>query len=296
VVDWQMDKRSKIEDPGAFCTGDLILRSSGLVLLSLLLLYSFAQAHLIKLRPFRATDTDLSGGDHICDIRRDSDHDGRPDRLGDFVSLSGTVIAEPSTYETGGWLFWIRTGSCGVLVYGEQETYQLGDSVSVKGWLRCTNGNYFFPETGLATLGDIAIENGGTRRIKSGCNHDPLNVYPPDFSSHPEIYGGNLIRVALVEPDHRVYREGEDIFIRLYFATDSLNLYIDGDIGLETDIRRLRCLVVTGIVVRMKTPPNFAPSPTWCIAPRCPQDIIAIDEHSTDVRVAWGRLKALFAP
>ena len=84
-----------------------VIRSSCLVLLFLLPLNAFAQAHLLKQRPFRATDTALSGGDHICNLRRDTSENGRPERLGDYVRVCGTVIAEPSTFETGGWLFWI---------------------------------------------------------------------------------------------------------------------------------------------------------------------------------------------
>ena len=93
--------------------GMLWLGSSLAILLVLLPLISFAQAHLWKYQSFRAFDTGHSGGDHICDLRRDSNGLGRPDRLGDYVTFSGTVIAEPSTYETGGWLFWVRQAGCG---------------------------------------------------------------------------------------------------------------------------------------------------------------------------------------
>ncbi len=292
--------RSKLHkiNPGAKTKIRLatVLRSSGLVLLFLLFLNSFAQAHLTKLRPFRATDTDLSGGDHICDFRRDSNNDGRPDRLGDFVSTSGTIIAEPSTYETGGWLFWIRSDACGLLIYGEQESLELGDSVEVRGWLRYTNGNYFFPETGLATLGDVAIENAGVSRIKSDCNHDPLDVDPHEFAHDPEAFAGNLVRIGFLEPGRRIYRQGEDAYVRLYYASDSLNLYIDADTGCDIDLDPSRCFVVTGIVVRMKTPPQFAPSPAWCIAPRGDQDLIAIEQHSERQATSWGMLKILFLP
>jgi len=295
--DHSMQRRFKTTNPGAVSSiKSMLLWSSGLVLLSLLLLNSFAQAHLIKLRPFRATDTDRSGGDHICDIRRDSDHDGRPDRLGDFVSVTGTIIAEPSTYETGGWLFWIESGRCGILVYGEQESYELGDSVLVNGWLRYSNGNYFFPQTGLATLGDVAIENCGTRLIKGSCPHAPTDVLASDFCSHPESYGGRLIRIGWLEPGGKICQAGDDLFVRLYHATDSVNLYLDGDIDFEIDLARPRCFIVTGIVVRMKTPADFAPSPSWCIAPRSGNDVVAFDNHSQDAQVAWGELKVMFAP
>lgn len=77
-----------------------LLRSSSSVLSLLFPRNSFAKAHSWKHRPFRATDTEHSGGDHICDLRRDGNGDGRPDRLGDCGSISKTAIAEPSTSGT----------------------------------------------------------------------------------------------------------------------------------------------------------------------------------------------------
>ena len=98
------------------------------------------------------TDTGQSGGDHICDLRRDSDEDGMPDRLGDYVNVSGTVIAEPSTYEPGGYLFWIRDSLCGTMVHGKGQTVDIGDSVEIYGFVRITTGIHSFPETGFRPL------------------------------------------------------------------------------------------------------------------------------------------------
>jgi len=58
---------------------------SCLALLFLLPPVSFAQSHLWQYRPFRANDTDHSGGDHICDLRGDSNADGKPEKGGTTV-------------------------------------------------------------------------------------------------------------------------------------------------------------------------------------------------------------------
>jgi hypothetical protein len=273
-------------------TSRRLVRSSWLVLLFLLLLNSFVQAHLWKYRPFRATDTDHSGGDHICDLRRNCDEDGRPDRLGDCVSVSGTVIAEPSTFEIGGWIFWIRDGQCGIMVYGEQEALAIGDSVMVTGWLRITNGGYFFPGTGLATLGDLAIENGGTAIMGGGQDHLPLDISAADFCAAPGEYGGNLVRLEGLSAASYCYGETGDLFMRLADGDDSLVVYIDGDTGCMVDPGADSCFTLTGIVTRINTPDGISASPAWCVGPRRPCDIVQVDCSSDPRELSWGKLKA----
>jgi hypothetical protein len=271
-----------------------LFRFSCCLLLFLLPLNSFAQAHLWKHRPFRATDTEHSGGDHICDLRRDGDGDGRPDRLGDCVRLSGTVIAEPSTFETGGWIFWIRDTSCGVMVYGEQEDVTIGDYLDVRGWLRVTNGNYFFPETGLATLGDVAVENGGiTVRGRYGSDQ-PVVITAADFCNDQARYGGSLVTVPDLLVTPLVSSDDSDVFVRLENAGDSIAVYLDADTGCSLEQAPGTCLTITGVVVRMKTPPGFAASPSWCIAPRWADDISGGNRYSKVGHQAWGGLKASF--
>jgi hypothetical protein len=272
-------------------TGMSWLRFFSLVLLLLLPPNSFAQAHLWKLKPFRAFDTGHSGGDHICDLRRDSNGDGRPDRLGDYVTVSGTVIAEPSTYETGGWLFWVRQGSCGMLVYGEEECLTLCDSVEVRGRLRRTNGNYFFPETGVATLGDLAIENEGVSIIGESDDYLPIAVSSSEFSSCPKTYGGNLICVSGCTPMTDALDGNGDLFAWFCRGCDSILVYLDADTGCTIDPGRRGCYSITGIVTRMKTPPGFASSPSWCLAPRHMEDIVTCGCNTAAHEVSWGSLK-----
>lgn len=269
----------------------LWLRSYLLVPYLLLFLHSFAQAHL-EVRPFRLADTDLSGGDHICDLRRDSNGDGRPDRLGDYLRTSGTVIAKPATFDSDGWLFWIRQGDCGIMVYGEVEDYRLGDSIIVEGQLRITNGGYFFPETGMATLGDLAIENQGTLRIASNCWHDPIDVEPQDLLSDPQRFAGNLVRLSGLVPARIVRDEDSNSYAWLDHQQDSIPIYLDFDTGCSID-SSFECLEVIGIVVRMKVPEIFADLPQWCVAPRKQADIKPC-QSSEIQQTTWGRLKAEF--
>jgi hypothetical protein len=265
-----------------------------LSLLLLLPLNSFAQAHLWKHRPFRAADTDHSGGDHLCSIRRDSDGDGRPERLGDYVLATGTVIAGPSTYETGGWIFWVRDRTCGMMIYGEQETLAIGDSVDVVGWVRLTNGNYFFPETGFATLGDVAIENAGVTLRGRGHNHRPLCVLPASYCCEPEAYGGNLIKIEGLHVTMRVWLDDGDVLIRLAAGEDSLLLYIDRDIQCAAVPQPGMRVCVTGIVTRMRVPTGFASSPSWCVAPRSSDDILIYGCSPAIDPICWGEIKAGF--
>jgi hypothetical protein len=268
---------------------------SCLWLLALLPPNVFDQAHLLKHRPFLATDTVQSGGDHICDLRRDSNGDGRPERLGDYVWTRGTVIAEPYTFETGGWLFWIRDGRCGVLVYGEQEDLSLGDSVAVSGTVRVTNGAYFFPETGMATLGDVAIENAGVISLGRGDNARPLPLAAAEFASGPETYGGDLVTVAGLRVVGQEMGPDGDRFVLAGSGADSVLIYLDLDTGISVDDRPGRCCQVTGIVVRMSTPIGFSESPQWCIAPRHQTDVAVADCSASLLPISWGRTKTLLS-
>ncbi len=271
-----------------------LLRFSSYLLLFLLPLNSFAKAHLWKLRPFRATDTEHSGGDHICDLRRDGDGNGRPDRLGDCVRLSGTVIAEPSTFETGGWIFWIRDHTCGVMVYGEPEDLSVGDYVDVRGWLRVTNGSYFFPETGLATLGDVAVENGGTILRGKRDNQQPVVIAAEEFCSNREMYSGNLVTIGGLSVTSPASSEGGNLFFRLHNGSDSIIVYLDEDTGCSLEHEPGTSITITGMVIRMRTPSRFADSPSWCIAPRWVDDIESETRYSNVARRMWGEIKLGF--
>jgi hypothetical protein len=264
-------------------------------LLLLLPLISFAQAHLMKFQSFRAFDTGHSGGDHICDLRRDSDGLGRPDRLGDYVTVSGSVIAEPSTYETNGWLFWIRHAGCGILIYGRRESLRLGDSIRVEGKLRLTDGGFPFPETDLATMGDVAIENAGVSLSGAAAPPSPLPVTAPMLSRCPECYGGNLIRVpGLTRVGHSA-NQGDDSFVWMRGFRDSVLLYFDADTGCVLEPGDQVRIAVTGILIRMNTPGGIAPSPSWCLAPRSQGDILVQVRGTAAAGMSWGDVKQGFA-
>ena len=262
---------------------------SCLALLFLLPPVSFAQSHLWQYRPFRANDTDHSGGDHICDLRGDSNADGKPDRLGEYVTVSGSVIVEPSTFDTAGRLFWIREGRCGIPVYGEPEHLRLGDSVVVWGRLRLSSGDYHFSETGPTDMGDIVLEKGGaTVRCGTG-DQSSLPILPEDYAARPGDYGGNLI--TLTRPVHvaRTLRTGGNVLAWVACDGDSLIVYIDGDICCP--IARGRCYVVTGVVIRVVMPSGRATSPSWCIAPRDPTDLFEVGCSAARRGLSWGHLK-----
>ena len=265
---------------------------SCLALLALLPPANLAEAHLWKSRPFRANDTDHSGGDHICDLRRDSNADGKPDRLGDYVIVAGTVTVEPFTFETGGWIFWVHQCDCGILVYGEQERLSLGDSVVVAGWIRTSNGGYFFPETGLASLGDVALENGGVWRRGRGAYPDPLVVPAPQFAVSPVRWAGNIVTLDRSVRLTSVVPTGPDLLAHAACGTDTILVYIDCDTGCTAVCGR--CYHLTGVVARMMGPSGSAPSGLWCLVPRGTDDMEKAP-CSTDLKpVLWGSLKSTY--
>jgi len=262
---------------------------SCLALLFLLPRVSFAQSHLWQYRPFRANDTDHSGGDHICDLRRDSNADGKPDRLGDYVTVWGSVIVEPSTFETGDRLFWIREGRCGILVHGAPEHLRLGDSVMVRGRVELPDDGYIFPETGLAGLGDITLERGGPTVLCGTGDQAPLPISPEEYAARPLDYGGNL--VTLVRPLQvvRTSMAGGDEFAWASCGGDSLIVYVDRDACRP--IVANRCYMVTGVVIGIVMPSGSVTHPSWCIAPRDPMDVVEVGCSAACRALSWGRLK-----
>jgi hypothetical protein len=277
-----------------FTKGMSWLGLSVALLLFLLPLISFAKAHLRKYQSFHAFDTGHSGGDHICDLRRDSDGLGKPDRLGDYVTVSGSVIAEPSTYETGGRLFWIRDGGCGILVYGQQESFLLGDSVRIEGWLRETSGGCFSSETGVAILGDVAIEKAGADLIAGGEAPSPRPVTAPVLSRCPRRYAGSLIRVPGLTRIGHSARRGSDEFVWMRGFGDSVLLYFDSDAECDLEPNGQVRIAVTGVLMRMDPPGDIAPSPWWCVAPRGPLDIWVQERGTEANHFSWSGVKQEF--
>jgi hypothetical protein len=276
-------------------TGLIIRWFCALTLLLLFPLHSFAQSHLWKLRPFRATDTDLTGGDHICDLRRDSNGDGTPDRLGDYVNFTGIVIAEPSTYETGGWVFWVREAGCGVMVYGEPECLSTGDVVEVHGQVRVTNGGYFFPVTGLATQGDISIENQGiTPRGGSG-DVEPEVVAASSFTARPGHYGGRLAVLGPLSTVSHLEDSKGNTWVMMQVEGNPITVYLDADIECFPVTEAGAEFRVTGIVVSMRLPEALGGGEGWCLAPRGPGDIVPEGPATSNDLATWGAIKTLMA-
>jgi len=262
---------------------------SCLALLLLLPPVSFAQSHLWQYRPFRANDTDHSGGDHICDLRRDSNADGKPDMLGHSAVLRGTVIVEPLTFECDGCLFWIREAGCGIPVYGDPENLRLGDSVSVRGQVGLGIADPAIVDTLPACLCDIILKKGGSA-VRCGVGEDgPVPVMPVDFAGRPECYAGNL--VSLTEPVKvtRTVRTGAGLLAWGSSSGDSLIVYADDDVACTVIPGRL--YLVTGVVMHIVIPSGSAASTHWCIAPRNLTDVIDVGYSPACRTVSWGRLK-----
>jgi len=262
---------------------------SCLALLFLLPPVSFAQSHLWQYRPFRANDTDHSGGDHICDLRGDSNADGKPDRLGDYVTVLGSVIVEPSTFETGGRLFWIREGRCGILVCGEPENLRLGDSVMVRGRVRLSGGGCLFPEAGPAGPYDIALAKGGTTVRYGTGDQSSLPIPPRDYAARPGDYGGNLVTLTRPVQVTRTLMAGGDEFAWAPCGGDSLIVYIDGNVSCP--IVTGRCYMVTGVVMGIVMPSGSVTSSSWCIAPRAATDVVEVGCSAACRTLSWGHLK-----
>ncbi|MFH1314393.1 MAG: hypothetical protein ABIJ00_14345 [Candidatus Eisenbacteria bacterium] len=204
------------------------------------------------------------------------------------------MIAEPSTFETGGWIFWIRDSTCGVMVYGEPEDFAIGDYVDVRGWLRVTNGNYFFPETGLGTLGDVAVENGGVTLKGGQGNHLPEVITAREFCGNRERYGGSLVSIEDLSVTSLASSEAGDWFTWVHSGSDSIVVYLDGDTGCSLKQEPGTTVTITGLVIRMKTSSGFADSPSWCITPRCMDDIESESRYSLVSRQTWSELKSGF--
>ena len=262
------------------------------VLLVLLPLTSFAQSHLWQQRPFRTTEH--SGGDQICDLRRDGNADGEPDRLGDWVSVSGTVIAEPSTFEGAGRVFWIRSQSCGIMIFGERESLSIGDSVIVDGRLSAAGVDEVFSDIGLLPLRDVAIEKRGVIPIGKGLDWQPLIVSARDFARRPEAYGGNLITLPALPAGSLTATDAGDICAWLLDGTDSVLTYLDNDTGCAINIEPGICLVITGIVIQLFPLDGFAQPVSWCVAPRNQDDILTVRCSSPREPTSWGNLKFRF--
>ncbi len=272
-----------------------ILRFAALLLLLALPLDSFAQAHLLRQRPFRASEDQRSGGDHIRDLRSDSDGDGKPDRLGDYVCISGTVIAGPSTYEREGRLFWVRNRCCGMLVYGSAEPLRVGDSVTVDGHLRLAGRGEIFVDCGLEAIDGCGIKKVGLELRGIRPNVDPVHVALRDCCLDPWRYVGNLIEISGIQYVSPAAHDGENSFFMAGDGRDSVLVYVDGDTGIAMGPAASACYTLTGILLRMHVPARVAIGPAWCLAPRFQDDVVWSDCSSEASLTTWGEIKTLFS-
>jgi hypothetical protein len=272
-----------------------ILRFAALLLLLAIPLNSFAQAHLLRQRPFRATEDQRSGDDHICDLRSDSDGDGKPDRLGDYVCISGTVIAGPSTYEREGRLFWIRNRCCGMLVYGSAEPLRVGDSVTVDGHLRLAGRGEIFGECGLEAIDGCGVKKVGLELNGIRPNIDPVPVKLRDYCLDPWEYVGNLIEVSGIFYVLPAAQDGGNSFFMAGDGRDSVLVYVDGDTGIEIGPGASACYTLTGIIIRMHVPACVSNEPVWCLAPRFQGDIVWSSCGTEASLTTWGEIKTVFS-
>ena len=181
-----------------------------------------------------------------------------------------------------------------MLVCGEQTSLRLGDSVNIGGWLRLTDGTYPFPETGLASLGDAAIQSADVQVIAGADSPLPNPVTTSMLSRCPERYGGNLIRVpGLTRVGHSADR-GNDSFVWMRGFRDSVLLYLDADTGCALEPGDQVRIAVTGILIRMDPPGGVAQSPSWCLAPRSPRDILVQERGTAAAEISWGDVKQGF--
>jgi hypothetical protein len=262
---------------------------SCLALLFLLPPVSFAQSHLWQYRPFRANDTDHSGGDHICDLRRDGNADGKPDMLGQFVSVRGTVVVEPSTFEFGGCLFWIRDGACGILVCGEPESLSLGDSVSVRGLIGFGGGDLVFSEMMPADLSDVILSKAGTATRYGTGDNSSVPVSPEEFVGRPSCYGGNIVTLTKPVEVIRTSRTGRSVIAWVSSGCDSLIVYANDDSSCP--ILPGRFYIITGVVMGITMCSGSATSAGWCVAPRGSVDVTEVGSSPACRTLSWGHLK-----
>lgn len=270
-------------------------RLAALLLLLALPLDSFAQAHLLRQRPFRATEDQRSGGDHICDLRSDSDGDGIPDRLGDYVCISGTVIAGPSTYEREGRLFWVRNRCCGMLVYGNAEPLRVGDSVTVDGHLRLAGRGDIFGKCGLEMIDGCGVKKVDLELRGIRPNVEPAHVTLRDCCLDPWRYIGNLIAISGIHFVSPAAQDGENSFFMAGDGRDSVLVYVDGDTGIEMGPPASACYTLTGIFMRVHAPASVSIGTAWCLAPRSQDDVAWSGCSSEASMTTWGEIKAIFS-
>ena len=272
-----------------------ILRFAALLLLLALPLNSFAQAHLLRQRPFRATEDQRSGGDHIRDLRSNSNGDGTPDRLGDYVCFSGTIIAGPQTYRPGASFLRVRDIHCDMLVCGGAEALRLGNATAVDGRLRVAGGLRMLP-AGCAQL------QGGSIAEMPGCELQgikpdtrPIPVDLREYCAGPARYAGHLIMIFGIPCFSQLTEDSGNLFCWAGDGCDSLVLYIDEDTGIRLPPPDYRCYTITGITVRMHVPSHISTEPEWCLAPRFKGDLVEHDCSSEARLTTWGNIKARYS-
>ena len=180
----------------------------------------------------------------IADAVVDANNDYQPDKLGDTVTVIGTVNSV--NYQgTAGTAYAIQDANAGIYLfkYGAGgPTLAVGDRVVVTGQIQQYHGT---TEIVPAAFADIVL-------LDSGNSLTPVPLTVPQFNANAEKYENMLVTISGIAKTASSgawpASAGSNASMEFWDGWDSLKVYIDKDGGVDGTVEPAYPVTITGVV------------------------------------------------
>ena len=166
----------------------------------------------------------------LAEAREDLNLDGIPDRLGDTVLVSGTVISP--NYQTVNHSYYIWDGTAGIAEYLYGTTspvLNLGDSIKIVGFVAHYRG---LTEFTPLTSNEIFVVS------SANPTPDPMVITLAQYKANPEAYEGTLVGfLSLNKVSTSTWpNAGSSATLKVTDGIDTVDYRIDSDTDIDSGI------------------------------------------------------------
>ena len=166
------------------------------------------------------TSEDISG------VKVDADSDGKPDRLGETVTVTGIVNWINVTKSSNATSYFIQDLTGGIDIFKTKDTsraFNIGDRILVTGKVDFFNG------TTELSIGDLAAD---INFLDSNNPVDPTVLTLEDFLADPEKYESMYIQIKGLAKTSGTWPSGGSANINVWDGYKSIILRVDSDTDL----------------------------------------------------------------
>lgn len=161
----------------------------------------------------------------IAEAIEDLNSDLMPDRIGETVTIQGTVISP--NYQTSNHSYYVWDGTAGIteILFGTTTpVWNLGDEVIITGEI----GQF----RGLTQI--VPVDTNGIATLSSGNPvPDPVILTVAEYTADPEAYEGTLVAFANLTKVGGTWPASGSATLQFTDGTDTVDIRIDSDTNID---------------------------------------------------------------